>query len=134
MSCVIKIDDGYHSVLIPGDIERASEYAILHAEKKRMAAGIEARTNGTQDNKSNVEKTAVRADVLIAPHHGSKTSSTDIWIQRVSPDVVLYTQDMKIDGNFQANPSFLAIRNMAFANLPPANLVSFDLSSQKVAI
>ena len=106
MSCVIKIDDGYHSVLIPGDIERASEYAILHAEKKRMAAGIEARTNGTQDNKSNVEKTAVRADVLIAPHHGSKTSSTDIWIQRVSPDVVLYTQGYENRWKFPSQSVF----------------------------
>lgn len=71
-----------------------------------MAAGIKGRTNGTQENKSNVEQTAVRADVLIAPHHGSKTSSTDIWIQRVSPDVVLYTQGYENRWKFPSQSVF----------------------------
>ena len=68
MSCVVKISDGVRSILLPGDIERTSEYALL---------------NGMAD---------VSSDVLVAPHHGSKTSSTDIWIRRVDPDVVIFTQ------------------------------------------
>ncbi|MEK7796294.1 MAG: DNA internalization-related competence protein ComEC/Rec2, partial [Pseudomonadota bacterium] len=31
-----------------------------------------------------------RADVLVAPHHGSKTSSTEAFIGAVRPDVVLF--------------------------------------------
>lgn len=106
MSCVIKIDDGHHSILLPGDIERASEYAILHAEKRRMAVGVDARKNGFQDDKSNYKKMTVRADVLIAPHHGSKTSSTDIWIQSVSPDVVIYTQGYENRWKFPSKSVF----------------------------
>ena len=111
MSCVIKIDDGHHSVLLPGDIERASEYAILHAEQKQMTMGNNASTSSGQDNKSRFEKMAVDADVLIAPHHGSKTSSTDIWIKRVSPDVVIYTQGYENRWKFPSQSVFSRYQN-----------------------
>jgi len=68
MSCVVKVSDGTFSVLLPGDIERSTEYAIL----------------GHADN--------VHADVMVVPHHGSDTSSTDIWIKQVAPKLVIYTQ------------------------------------------
>ncbi|WP_377894305.1 DNA internalization-related competence protein ComEC/Rec2 [Alteromonas sp. R78001] len=106
MSCVIKIDDGHHSILLPGDIERSSEYAILHAEQKQMTNGDNAGISSAQDNKSHFEKMAVDADVLIAPHHGSKTSSTDIWIKRVSPDVVVYTQGYENRWKFPSHSVF----------------------------
>ena len=33
----------------------------------------------------------LRSDVLIAPHHGSKTSSSNEFIQIVSPDAVVFS-------------------------------------------
>ncbi|MDO6565999.1 DNA internalization-related competence protein ComEC/Rec2 [Alteromonas sp. 1_MG-2023] len=94
MSCVVKIDDGHRSVLFPGDIERTSEYAILQTEYKRgdVDDNVSSNTNIEPGGKNEANHLSVNADVLIAPHHGSKTSSTNIWIQKVSPEVVIYTQ------------------------------------------
>lgn len=67
-SCVVHISDGNHSALFPGDIGRTSEYAIL------------------------TKKVDVKANVMLSAHHGSSTSSTNIWVKRVAPDAVIHTQ------------------------------------------
>jgi len=67
-SCVLRIEtaDG-RAVLLPGDIERSVENALLGAQPRRLAA-----------------------QVLIAPHHGSNTSSTPAFVRAVDPDMVLF--------------------------------------------
>lgn len=70
--CVLKITavDGQGaevSALIPADIERRSERALLES-----VADV------------------LRADVLVAPHHGSKTSSTVEFVRAVAPRVVIF--------------------------------------------
>lgn len=72
LSCVIKVDFGTHSIMLPGDIEKSAESALLDHYHK--------------------SPTALHADVLIAPHHGSKTSSSSAFIDAVSPDVVVFSQ------------------------------------------
>lgn len=66
--CTLKITSPYGSVLLPADIERESEAEIL------------ART-----------PSALAATLLIAPHHGSKTSSTEAFIRQVNPSIVIFT-------------------------------------------
>jgi len=66
--CTLKITSPYGSVLLPADIERESEAEIL------------ARTPG-----------ALAATLLVAPHHGSKTSSTEAFIRQVNPSIVIFT-------------------------------------------
>lgn len=83
MSCVVRISDPSGSVLIPGDIEKESEYALV---TKEFAKGT----------------SALNADILIAPHHGSNTSSTDIFIKHVSPKAVIYTQGYENRWKFPA--------------------------------
>lgn len=80
MSCVIKIADQKHSVLLPGDIEKTSEYALLRHHTN-------PNPNGSGNNKATIS-----ANVLLAPHHGSKTSSTEVLIKAVDPTHVIYTQ------------------------------------------
>ncbi|WP_372871631.1 DNA internalization-related competence protein ComEC/Rec2 [Shewanella sp.] len=69
-SCVVRITGdagvGQMSLLLPGDIEAISELRLLQSA------------------------TNVTAKVLIAPHHGSLTSSTDAFIKAVSPALVLF--------------------------------------------
>jgi len=66
-SCVLKITAGNHSLLLTGDIEKAAEHRLLQADA-----------------------TELQADILVAPHHGSNTSSTMPFIRAVAPDYVLF--------------------------------------------
>lgn len=64
--CVLKLTAPGGSVLIPADTERRSEEALL-------ARGV-----------------ALAADVIIAGHHGSKTSSTPAFVEAVRPRAVVF--------------------------------------------
>jgi len=66
-SCVLKITRGAHSILLPGDIEAAQESELV-------------RTFGSD----------LRANVLLAPHHGSGTSSTWPFLRSVDPQFALF--------------------------------------------
>ncbi|MFA5938639.1 MAG: DNA internalization-related competence protein ComEC/Rec2 [Sinimarinibacterium sp.] len=66
-SCVLKIH-GPFSVLLTGDIEHAAEQRLL------------------RDRRS-----ALRADVLLTPHHGSGTSSTAEFIEAVQPAIAIHS-------------------------------------------
>ncbi|WED27848.1 DNA internalization-related competence protein ComEC/Rec2 [Vibrio sp. DW001] len=64
-SCVIKVTDGASSVLLTGDIEAVGE--LLLAQQKER----------------------IRSDILLVPHHGSKTSSTNYFLDAVGAKVGL---------------------------------------------
>ncbi len=66
-SCVLKVSSGTVSVLLPGDVERSAERKMIAAWRDKLDA-----------------------DILIAPHHGSATSSSADFIRAVSPRVVLF--------------------------------------------
>ncbi len=66
-SCVLKVSNANHSVLLTGDIEAISEMALL-----------------TQHGAN-----TLKSRVLIVPHHGSKTSSTLPFLQAVQPEYAL---------------------------------------------
>jgi competence protein ComEC len=65
-SCVLKIQSKHGTVLLAGDIEAAAEAWLVKIYGEEL-----------------------KADVLVAPHHGSKTSSTGGFLQAVQPDYVL---------------------------------------------
>ncbi|MGL5391828.1 MAG: DNA internalization-related competence protein ComEC/Rec2, partial [Shewanella sp.] len=70
-SCVVRIADGEHSLLLTGDIEKAAEAALV----------LDTRSGASQ----------LTSQVLLAPHHGSKTSSTGAFIDAVAPELVIFS-------------------------------------------
>ena len=65
MSCVLRIANGTHSALLAGDIEQPQEAALV-------ASGIR-----------------LKSDLLLVPHHGSKTSSSAAFLDAVQPQLAL---------------------------------------------
>ncbi len=65
MSCVLRITNGAHSALLTGDIEQPQE--------ARLLAGLQS----------------IRAELLLVPHHGSKTSSSAAFLDAVAPRFAL---------------------------------------------
>ena len=66
-SCVLRVSGEGGSVLLPGDIEAAAEQELLIRYRDKLAS-----------------------TVLVAPHHGSKTSSTRPFVEAVHPRWVLF--------------------------------------------
>jgi len=67
-SCVLRITSRYGSLMLAGDIERTSELELLNSSPQQLAA-----------------------DVLVVPHHGSKTSSSAEFIAAVHPALAVFT-------------------------------------------
>ncbi len=67
-SCVLKVSSRFGSVLLTGDIEKKAEFRLI-----KLSQGRE-----------------LMSEWLIAPHHGSKTSSSWRFLQAVSPKKVVF--------------------------------------------
>ena len=66
-SCTVKITAGKHAILLAGDIEAAQEGQLYMRSREALAA-----------------------DVLLAPHHGSGTSSTQAFLNAVHPSLAIF--------------------------------------------
>jgi competence protein ComEC len=67
-SCVLKVGNGYNSILISGDIEKKAEALLL------------GRVTDT-----------INSAVLVVPHHGSTSSSSPGFIRAVSPEYAIFS-------------------------------------------
>lgn len=67
MSCVLRVEGAGGSVLLTGDIEARDESSMLSASAD------------------------LRADVIVVPHHGSRTSSTRSFVEAVAPVLAIFT-------------------------------------------
>ncbi|MFA6120743.1 MAG: DNA internalization-related competence protein ComEC/Rec2 [Sideroxydans sp.] len=67
-SCVLRISVGARSILLVGDIEKASESRLLALHMHELPSTL-----------------------LVVPHHGSKSSSSEAFVSTVSPRHVVFT-------------------------------------------
>ena len=67
-SCVVRISDGQHSVLLSGDIEQRAEQRLVLLEGEGLASTL-----------------------LVSPHHGSRTSSTVPFVEAVGAGYVVHS-------------------------------------------
>ncbi len=66
LSCVLRISNGLQSALLVADIEAAQEARLV------------------------ADGAPLQADLLLAPHHGSKTSSTEAFLDAVKPPLAIF--------------------------------------------
>ena len=66
MSCVLRVSNGARTALLAGDIEAPQERRLVADEPARL-----------------------KADFLLVPHHGSKTSSSAAFLDAVQPPLAL---------------------------------------------
>ena len=66
MSCVLRISNGVQTALLAGDIEAPQEARLVAGDPSRL-----------------------KADFLLVPHHGSKTSSSAAFLDAVQPRLAL---------------------------------------------
>ena len=82
-SLVLKVSLGATSFLFPGDIKARAEYELISTAGDKL-----------------------KSTVLLAPHHGSRTSSTEPFLGKVDPEVVIISSRWKSRFGFP-HPSVL---------------------------
>ena len=70
-SLVLRVDHGAVSLLLAGDAEALAEAALAHGPRR------------------------LRAQLLKAGHHGSRTSTTEAFLRAVSPEVVVFSAGLQ---------------------------------------
>ena len=98
-SCVLRISDGERSLLLTGDIEKKQEAMLIKKQGNMLAS-----------------------ELLFAPHHGSKHSSSEPFIKVVSPQWVIFSAGFMNHWGFPADEVKLRYKNQS------VNMVNSGLS------
>ncbi len=109
-SCVLKVSSTGGAILLPGDIEKTVEYRL-------------------------VQKTELKADILIVPHHGSGTSSSEIFIDAVQPTIALFSVGYR---NYFRHPKKSVVeryrrRGVSVWDTAQAGAIQFRLSARGIS-
>ena len=107
-SCVLQVEAGGQRLLLSGDIEKTAERELIHRYGDDL-----------------------QAEILVAPHHGSKTSSTAAFIDSVSPRYVLFPVGYRNRYGFP-RPSVLAryhLRKIPYYQTWASGAISFTLGA-----
>ncbi|OGT45285.1 MAG: DNA internalization-related competence protein ComEC/Rec2 [Gammaproteobacteria bacterium RIFCSPHIGHO2_12_FULL_41_20] len=112
-SCVLAVKVGKHRILLPGDIEKLAEKNLLEKNKKQLAV-----------------------DIIIAPHHGSKTSGLPLFIDAVLPHYVLYATGYRNRYHFPHPSVVEAYRLRGVTQLDTARFgaIQFDIRAGQVLL
>lgn len=110
-SAVLRLSDGQFSLLLTGDIEKKQEQLIVkkHAD-------------------------TLQSTILLAPHHGSKHSSSENFIKKVNPQWVVFSAGFMNHWGFPALDVKLRYQNQGvkMVNSGQTGFVRFKITKQGI--
>jgi competence protein ComEC len=114
-SCVVTISDDFHQVLLPGDISLKQE--------KRLVNNNEVRGK-------------LASDILIAPHHGSKSSSNVLFLSAVAPKYAVFSAGYLNRWKMPSTPIVKRYQrqNIITFNTAELGMVKFSLSPETIEV
>ncbi len=113
-SCVVKLRYGKQSVLFPGDISKRVEKKLVSLHRNQQID--------------------LQADILLSPHHGSNSSSSQIFIKSVAPKLVIHTNGVLNRYGFPSEKVKARYRLASVKQLETAKsgLIRVDLNATKL--
>lgn len=107
--CVLQVKTAGGAVLLPGDIEKQAEVYLLQHYPEQL-----------------------KSDVVVVPHHGSKTSSSLGFIQQIAPKYAIISAGFDNRYHFPHQDTLrnLAREHVSVLNTTDCGMVSFTLSKQ----
>ncbi len=109
-SCVLQVSNGAGRVLLTGDIEALAETYLVNTYQGQL-----------------------QSDILVIPHHGSKTSSTEIFIKEVRPKFAIISAgfDNRYHFPHQKTLDTLTQAGVNLFNTMTCGMVTVTLSKDK---
>lgn len=110
-SCVLRISDGITSLLLTGDIEGKQEKILITELGKQL-----------------------NSDILLAPHHGSRYSSSEVFIERVAPQWVVFSAGFMNHWGFPSAEVMNRYQKQSvkMANTGVSGLIRFQITPQAI--
>ncbi|WP_169727207.1 DNA internalization-related competence protein ComEC/Rec2 [Aliagarivorans marinus] len=108
-SCLLLVEGPVHRVLISGDVERSAEEVL-------------------------VEKGLPKVDVLVSPHHGSRSSSSRAWVRALKPQYVVHSAGFANQYGFPAIETLEAYRGAQQYVTASSGAVGFRISQSGVEV
>ncbi|MGB1580272.1 MAG: DNA internalization-related competence protein ComEC/Rec2 [Nevskiales bacterium] len=109
-SCVLRVQVGGKVLLLTGDIERHAELDLLQQQRNQLAA-----------------------DVLLVPHHGSKTSSSIGFLNAVMPELAIVSAGWRNQWDLPAQVVVdrYRARDATVLNTAESGAISFVLGAEQ---
>ncbi len=95
-SCVLRVSRQGAAILLPGDLESTAEQVLM----------------------ARLPPSALRADVLVLGHHGSRNASSTAWLQTVQPRLAIVSAGYR---NAFRHPSAALLERLRAAGIPWRN-------------
>jgi competence protein ComEC len=109
-SLIIKLMTAKVSFLFPGDIEKEAEKTAVENNYK------------------------LKSDIMLAPHHGSKTSSSEIFLQAVQPEKIIISAAAHKYGTFPATEVIKRYhkQNISILTTSKNGTISYRITPEKM--